>query len=741
MHEVEAIKSDGEPISVLMEDQQIDLASGQRFFRSVKTLHNAEAVRVCSKFEATFDPVTDYLAVHHLIIHRNGQTISLLENGGEFQLLQRETNLELQVFDGSLSAVMLIHDVRIGDTLDFCFSRISRWELIPGKHSLRLDLARSYKVARFYLTVLTQPGNSLQWKALGGAKALSSRVTESAICYECAIRNLAPFEIEPVTHPWHVQSPELQCSNFSSWEEVGQSLHQLWEHATAMESESPALTEAVESIRVPEHSLEVQVDSAIWFVQNEIRYQAISIGNGRMIPSNPAVVLQRRFGDCKDKTVLLNYLLHALGVPAVPVLVDSTKGPALSQFLPSFAAFDHVICSYWLENQRYYVDPTVTGQGGRAKTRYLPDYGHALEVSATSQGLMPLGPSGYDAARVEISQKVKIHGSGAADLEVITAAHGLEADQIRSQLNIQGKEGVIQELRSQVDNRYDNVKPLGTPTISDNLPQNVLTISATYRIEDITFKPKPGVRMFAVSTLDILPRLLPIPPDVERKSPIALIHPTHVIERIAITTPWAVARREEVKVRGPGFEFDYTCAPQGKLANLSFEYRTTRDHLSPWQIPEYVRKMEQLITAYVIDPSNLVSPDADSTSKGSNAGPFLLFAAVGLLTAGFYLKDAAFLKKIPINAPQAQETTAPQAQKQLLAEKTKPLVPMRWWTDARGNRIEAELTLVRLNADKRYEGTFVSKDGTSRVVIIGSLCREDVELVRETMKSKNLLSP
>src|SRR5690606_9998497 len=82
------------------------------------------------------------------------------------------------------------------------------------------------------------------------------------------------------------------------------------------------------------------MERAIAFVQGEIRYTAIDMGSNSFAPNPPETTLDRRFGDCKDKTTLLVALLAEAGIDAEPVLVNTFARAAVKDRLPSPLAFD-----------------------------------------------------------------------------------------------------------------------------------------------------------------------------------------------------------------------------------------------------------------------------------------------------------------------------------------------------------------------------------------------------------------
>lgn len=94
------------------------------------------------------------------------------------------------------------------------------------------------------------------------------------------------------------------------------------------------------------------------FVQG-IRYVAIDLGPGYLQPAPPRLVLQRRYGDCKDKVALLVSMLHALHIKANPVLVLTASEGVLDPEFPTWN-FNHMIVrTETSDHQVFWIDPTV----------------------------------------------------------------------------------------------------------------------------------------------------------------------------------------------------------------------------------------------------------------------------------------------------------------------------------------------------------------------------------------------
>ncbi|MFN7961634.1 MAG: transglutaminase family protein [Thermoanaerobaculia bacterium] len=79
------------------------------------------------------------------------------------------------------------------------------------------------------------------------------------------------------------------------------------------------------------------------FVQEKVRYVAVEVGVGGYQPSPPAETLARRWGDCKDKALLLIELAKAVGIEAWPVLIEAGGSTKIDPAVPGPGWFNHLI--------------------------------------------------------------------------------------------------------------------------------------------------------------------------------------------------------------------------------------------------------------------------------------------------------------------------------------------------------------------------------------------------------------
>ena len=105
-----------------------------------------------------------------------------------------------------------------------------------------------------------------------------------------------------------------------------------------------------------------RIEAIARFVGQEIRYNAWAFGTHGYEPYSAATIFERRFGDCKDKSILLRQMLAEIDVEAIPVLLRAewrrSEEPLDAAMI---GHFNH--CIAWLpatdEREGFYLDATA----------------------------------------------------------------------------------------------------------------------------------------------------------------------------------------------------------------------------------------------------------------------------------------------------------------------------------------------------------------------------------------------
>lgn len=97
------------------------------------------------------------------------------------------------------------------------------------------------------------------------------------------------------------------------------------------------------------------------WVNQSIRYIAIEEGLGGFHPRPPNTVCDRRYGDCKDMSILLVAMMRYAGLEAYPVWVGTRRIPYRYERVPSALADNHMIAGLRLQGKWHFLDPTNKG--------------------------------------------------------------------------------------------------------------------------------------------------------------------------------------------------------------------------------------------------------------------------------------------------------------------------------------------------------------------------------------------
>lgn len=102
---------------------------------------------------------------------------------------------------------------------------------------------------------------------------------------------------------------------------------------------------------------EEKINAIFNFVSQNIRYVAVLLGPHTHIPHRAYEIFQKRYGDCKDKTVLLLTMLKIAGIEAKPALVPA-NGKYFDETMPSLNAFNHIIAVIPSSKKYFWLDST-----------------------------------------------------------------------------------------------------------------------------------------------------------------------------------------------------------------------------------------------------------------------------------------------------------------------------------------------------------------------------------------------
>ena len=152
--------------------------------------------------------------------------------------------------------------------------------------------------------------------------------------------------------------PWVGMTTFADWDAAGR---QYAAHFWKVIDDSPRIQELAASLTHDVRSNREKAEAIYRYVLNEITPLAVELAAGRLLPSSSTEVLDRGWGDCKDKSHLLITLLRAAGIEARPVLVSTIGHYNPREDFPSLSFFNHMIVQVTDLKGDPYCDPLNGG--------------------------------------------------------------------------------------------------------------------------------------------------------------------------------------------------------------------------------------------------------------------------------------------------------------------------------------------------------------------------------------------
>lgn len=557
MAPVDAAGRDLRPLSangvcVLLSDAQADLTGPERVHTSrlVRAVTGRDGLQAVARFDAVFDPRFERLVIHAVRVIRNGV---VREEGRPeaFELMRREPHLERAMYDGRMTAHMVIPDVREGDIVDTSFSVIGEHPSLKGVFSWWFVLQWSTRVVETTCRVIAPASRRFLIRRFGGAAQPTISDRDGARVYSWTLRDAAPYETEPFAPAWSAGYQAVEIGDAMTWADVSDLFRDLYEQAVA-EAMPADLAADVDAIMARQPDPARRAAEGLRLVQRTLRYHSVAIGEGGFRPRPLPTIWSTRYGDCKDASVLLTAVLRRMGLDACCALVNVGMGADLNNFIPGPRAFNHCIVRLRLNGADYWLDGTMPPQGGDLARLTQARFGWGLPL-IPSADLIQIAEGETLMVREAVERWTFPRDVGRpARLECVTINRGWRADDTRRLVDNRDTRDLADAYREQFERDLDSplveVEPI---SVTDDMDANTVTVRELYDVTRAT-TPITGGQRF-LSHDDVVRANLPMIDAGRRREPIALGSPRKVLTRREFTfaTPTNFSPWDE-RIRGPG---------------------------------------------------------------------------------------------------------------------------------------------------------------------------------------------
>lgn len=610
-----------------LSDIQLNGRTGEYYNHYAVLLTNSRGLENNSQVSVDFDPHFEELHLHKISIIRKDVESDRLE-GAMTSVIQQEKELEKLLYNGTESFYAILSDIRVGDILEVSYTISGKEKLFTGLND-RLYMEWGVPVKKVYRRVLSPAGNPLHWRT--NKETAEPFIDRDKGEFIWERNDVEAVEYEDNVPYWFDGSNYLEISQYASWDEVRKEIEKLYDpleldtdQAEYIYSQYPAL----EDTRDPKVITALLLDA----VQEEIRYMGVEIGRGSFIPAKPYDVYTRRFGDCKDKSLLLVKLLRHKGIDAFPVLVHNSTGKNLINVLPGPYQFNHVITKVVIDGKTYWLDPTMTCQEGDLDLISMPRYGYGLVLWSGDQGLEEMG-SPFSGVNTRISEEFVLPGEtdGEGAYLITTEYYDEDADYMRSWLSNTTPSEVSDSLVDFLSDYYENIEIADDFTWDDDVKGNVLILKEHYTIPGVwEYINDDDKFQFSYSPYEIYNYTWE-PDGKERTMPYYLRHPYTLEQTVSISLPdiWNITGSEE-SFETDHFAFHRDISYTDRKVTLHYTYQSREDSVPPEEMDLYREKISKLSEGidYIVFWNPLTENSGGDGRNFISAGLSILIAAL-----------------------------------------------------------------------------------------------------------------
>jgi hypothetical protein len=298
------------------------------------------------------------------------------------------------------------------------------------------------------------------------------------------------------------------------------------------------------------------------------------------------------FGDCKDKSVLLQAILQALDVKSELVLVDTDDGFGLQDRLPTLFAFNHMIVRALIGGKWIWIDPTDHSQAGDLDHFVQPDYGYGLPLVAGINAMVKMDPSDSNVLALTEVQRFDFRKGKGMLLTVKSTFTLAYADWRRNRIAKDGRAEMGKSYFEYYKDLYPGLTVAKPMAIQDDFDTNTLVLTEFYELSEEDLRDVDLFTDFgfvAGSSIDILREVQP-----DRQFPALMKVPYSIHSKIEVhNAPIEFTAPETVKIENEYFTFTYSGKSRPRRMTLDWSFETGKRVLAASDAKMYVKAKDE----------------------------------------------------------------------------------------------------------------------------------------------------
>jgi transglutaminase-like putative cysteine protease len=306
-------------------------------------------------YVARIDPsLGEELEIQRIVLERKGKPD--VEYSLE-DLYEEAADSWFDYYDSDRDYYVLLPQDEADATLDVEISVVTRSQ--PGFEGFVQfgDTLQSFGVCQERTLTFRYPvDHPLYLKPRGFEARLKPRRDGDMEEVTLSLRQLYPTGNERWSAHAMVNYPSILASSHQNWDEYHRLVHPVFEEKIVADdtvrAEVARLTDGLQGERE-------KADAIYRFVAADLHYLGMYVGEGGWIPHAAPEVLESRFGDCKDHSILLTTMLREAGIEAWPTLIRAGRMGFVDDEFP-FLFANHAIVYAEIDGAGVFLDGTTS---------------------------------------------------------------------------------------------------------------------------------------------------------------------------------------------------------------------------------------------------------------------------------------------------------------------------------------------------------------------------------------------
>lgn len=570
-------------------DRQVNIGLQTEFVHFIRNIVNESGVQNASEVSVTFSPAYQRVDFHAVNLIRDGAIVNRF-TAGDIKVVQEETDVSDFQYNGTKRAFVIVQDVRKGDRIEASYSLTGFNPVFGSRFSTELYFNSGNPISNYFETIMSEASRKLYFTYFEKAAAPREETIGDMRVYHWSNPPLKLWETESGIPSWFNSYPYVVVTEYKNWKEVADWGMETFNHYR-YDLPSALETRIAEWKRSAEGSQGEFARLAIRFVQDEIRYLGLEIGEHTHRPHTPGEVFRGRYGDCKDKSLLLTLILRQADIPAYVALLNTRKRDEMYKAASTPYEFNHAIVAIEGERGYQYIDPTLTFQRGDLPDIYIPAYGYALVLKEGENALRNIEPGFINS--VNITETVRVAFEDTSRMDVYTAYKGGKADDARNWFNSSSLRDMRENYVQYYASIFEGISMDGDILYGEDSVRNEIFIREKYAIPSI-WDENDGALSFNVYAKSVHQELTD-PPAASKMLPIALKYPSTLFYTLKLHMPekWNFPA-DALSIRNDSYEFEFTATNEDSLITLKYFFKTFKDHIPAAEVEQYRKDFKKM---------------------------------------------------------------------------------------------------------------------------------------------------